>query len=252
MMNNPLHLLYTAAILALLPSVANAELTGPDSCKAGELAIVESDAPAAWAVCPAQYQTAIYAVEDGTKCVFASPIQGTVTLIAATVRDGSPSIETHVIYNGVNVPSPSPTPEPAPDTLEGVAKLLLAKITGDKKETEKAAIVESLDSVIGGISRGTITTVPGARGTFRGVWSVKAAGVSVDTAQTWTDFLTGVSAKLDYTDLNSVKAGFQTLKDVLKPVPVQPEINAAIEKKKPVSSCQNGECATPQTRNRWR
>lgn len=251
MTNNPLRLIYIAAILALLPSVANAELTGPDSCKAGELAIVESDAPAAWAVCPAQYRTAIYAVEDGMKCVFASPIQGTVTLIAATVKDGAPSIETHVIYNGAS-PTPTPEPEPAPDTLEGVAKLLLAKITGDKKETEKAAIVESLDSVIGGIDRGTITTVPGARGTFRGVWSVKAAGVSVDTAQTWTDFLTGVSAKLDYTDLNAVKAGFQTLKDVLKPVPVKPEIKAAIEEKKPVSSCPNGKCATPQTRNHWR
>lgn len=253
----------TALIAALLyGGAAKGAVSGPNECAAGELAIVTSDVSAAWAVHPVEYQTAIYPTENGTKCVFASPKIGTVTFFAATVMEGAPTIETHVIYNGGKAPTPTPepTPAPAPDTLEGVAKALLDKITSDKKEEGKAAIVESIDVVISGIDRGTITTVPGARGTFRGVWSVKAAGVSVDTAQTWTDFLTGVSCKLDYTDVNAVKAGFQTLKELLtpspketpKPVVKEPAIALKADpKKKPTTdNCSSGNCPTTQS-YRW-
>lgn len=254
----------TALVSALLyGGAAKGAVSGPNECAAGELAIVTSDVSAAWAVHPVEYQTAIYPTENGTKCVFASPKIGTVTFFAATVMEGAPTIETHVIYNGGKAPTPTPepTPAPAPDTLEGVAKALLDKITSDKKEEGKAAIVESIDVVISGIDRGTITTVPGARGTFRGVWSVKAAGVGDGTQNEWAEWVTGVSVKLDQSDIKTMRTGFQILQDLLaptpketpKPVVKEPAIAPKADpKKKPTTdNCSSGNCPTTQNYTRW-
>lgn len=265
MRRSSLFLALAFGLLAILSGLARAAITGPDQCNAGELTVLESDMPASWAVHPVEYQSAIYPIDGGVKCIFASPNAGAVTFFAASVIEGNPVIHTHVLYNGKKSPQPDPKPEPVPDptTLDGVAKAELAKIATQTKAAEQTAMVAALDNVISGIDRGTIQTSEGARATFRGVWSSKAAEISVDSVGAWANWLTAVSEKLDQTDVQTIKAGFETLKAVLKPatkepLPIPVNNDPIPVADKPKSECKNGSCPAPggsnQSRNysRWR
>ena len=243
-------ILAVVAVLLLLTSSASAALTGPSGCKAGELAVIHSDVEAVWTVYPASY-SASFAVADGGKtCFFASPTAGEATIIAASVADGQPVIDTHVIYNGVEVPapepSPLPTPEPKPETIESVIK----SKAKDKDVAELTALAESFELVVDGIDRGTITTPTGARETFRRVWTEKGTAVKLTALDELSAVISAISSHIDNSTLRGLRGDYERAATAVRSV-----LPAPAKESKPVKpqmqngSCPNGQC--PTTQNRW-
>lgn len=249
---NRLTLFTTACIIALFGTECIGKITAPSYCANGELAVLESDAPATWIVYPADYKASFYVVEGGRICIFASPNKGSVTFIAATMRAGQsmPEISTHTLYNGVSPDEDiedEAEPEPVDDsTLAGVAKTEVSKVESDKKNDELEALSKCFSEVVSGIERGTVRTTEGARATFRALWAAKACKVSGETLRTWEQAITAISAKIDNTSLTTIKRDYSELAEVLdglqeKAEAAPDEADEPAEQKEQ-SSCPNGRC----------
>lgn len=229
--------LVSALAFSLWADIARSEITGPDAAQAGQIAVFVSDSEAAWAVIPETYAPAMYVDTSQRSLVFASPEAGVVTVVAATVTDGAPTISVKTFYNGVEPgpnPTPNPTPAPAPDptTLEGVAKAAADKIVSDKSDQERLAIAESLQTVVDGIQRGTIRTASGARATLRQVWLARAVKISSASAKNWQPFFDAISPLVEPTDVAQLKADFTTVVEAIKPT---------VQRLPP---CTDGQCPT--------
>ena len=253
-----IQILLTIAMLASA-GVACGEITAPDCVNAGELVIAQSDEPATWKVFPEEYQTAFAVVNDGRSCAFASPIKGRVTLIAASVVDGKAVLDTHTLYNGVKKEEPViPDEQIDEDSLEGIAK----KEGKEKAPASLTALAESFESVVSGIERGTVMTVPGARETLRKEWIRKAALMNPNAMEEMGSLLEQVSSKIDYMNLESVKKDFSTVANALRELvpklesekPKHEEAEKKVEDNQ--KSCPNGTCPNVQNYNggffRWR
>ena len=270
-MRNTLALLVSLCV-TLMAATATAELHGAVGCRAGELTIITSDNAAVWQVYPAEYATSYAISEDGKTLYFASPKAGKITFFAASVVDGAPFLESHPLYNGIDVPdveptpapvptpTPQPTPEPAP-TLESVTKTAANEVKSDNKPAETAALQEVFESVASGIDRGTIKTTEGARATFRGMWAEKAVQISERTLSNWEKALSLISAQIDNTSIATIKLDYtavakalgETIPKTAEPADEsadEPEEDDAEEAEadktppKPAgnSSCPNGQC----------
>lgn len=239
--------LLAIAIVLLLTSTASAALTGATGCKAGELAVVRSDVEAVWTVYPATY-SASFAVADGGKtCFFASPTEGEATIIAASVVDGKPVIDSHILYNGVEVPTP-PTPEPVvePDTMETAIKTA-AK---DKDDAELTALAESFEYVVDGIDRGTITTPTGARETFRRVWTEKGTAVKLTALDDLSALISAISSHIDNSTLRGLRGDYERAAAAVRSVlPAPAKESEPMKPQTQNGGCPNGQC--PTTQNRW-
>ena len=265
-------LLITACIIALFGTECLGRITAPTYCANGELAVLESDAPASWTVYPADYKASFYVVEGGRICIFASPNKGSVTFIAATMSEGQtmPEMSTHTLYNGIE-PDEAIEDESEPETdddetLSGVTKTEVGKVESDKKNDELEALSQCFSEVVSGIERGTVRTTEGARATFRALWAAKASKVSAETLRTWEQAITAISAKIDNTSLATVKRDYKELADVLDSlqakVEAAPDVADKPAEQKEQSSrlngrspnCPNGQCplqngsVQPQTR----
>lgn len=265
-----------SAYVMLTAAVALAEINGASGCRAGELTILTSDNPAVWQVYPAEYATSYAISEDGKTLYFASPKVGKVTFFAASVVDGQPFLESHPLYNGIDVPdgdptptpAPTPTPEPAPEptpTFETFVKTVAKDVESDNKNAEVAALQETFDAVASGIDRGTIKTTEGARATFRGMWAEKAVQISDSTLTNWEKALSLISNKIDNTSITTIKEDYTTVAKALgELIPKtaepadesndEPEEDEAEEPEaektppKPAgnSTCPNGQCPNQQ------
>lgn len=201
-------------IAMLVPTgVACGEITAPDCVNAGELVIAQSDEPATWLVFPEEYQNAFAIVNAGKACAFASPIKGKVTFIAASVVDGKAILDIHTLYNGVKKDDPvDPDEQIDEDSLEGIVK----KEGREKAPTFLTALAESFELAVSGINNRTVTTVPGARETFRKEWMRKAALTNPNAMGEMESLLEQVSSKIDFTNLESVKKDFSTVAKILR------------------------------------
>lgn len=239
----------------LTPLLTQAALTGADACKAGNLAVIRSDVEAVWSVYPQSYSGSYAVSDDGRTLYFASPKEGEITIIAASVNDGKAVIDTHTLYYGIDAPEPGPTPEPKPmpkpETLE--SQVMDAADCLDNGDL--TALAESFESVVDSINRGTVTTPAGARETFRAVWTAAGAAVSTETLNRCEPILTKISGLVDNTSLETLKNDYtrvaKSLRECIKPVVKKP-------KKEPEPAptttngggCANGQC--PNYQPGWR
>lgn len=206
-------------IIAMLASagVAFGEITGAVGCNAGELVVLNSDKESVWTVYPSEYSASYAVSDDGRTIYFASPKTGKVTFFAASVVDGLPCLESHSLFNGLELPDPAPTPTPAPEpvvdeTIEGVVKS-----EGEGKSAEKlTALAETFEFVSDGINRGTIRTTAGARETFRKEWLRKSALTNPDSLEEMGSLIEKVGSMIDYSSLESVKKDFSRVATALR------------------------------------
>lgn len=253
--------LMAITIVLFMTSTASAAITGATLSRAGELAIINCDKEAVWQVYPANYAASYAVSDDGKTLYFASSEKGKVTFFAASVMDGNPIIESHTLYNGIEIPDnePTPAPEPEPETLESVIK---SEAKG-KEEAELKALNETLELVISGIERGTITSTKGARETFRRVWIEKGTAVSAETLANLTPLINKISEKVDFTNLDELKEDFgKVIKAISSVLPVKepapepepeteskPEPEPEPEPKVQIQNCPNGQCPNGQCPN---
>ena len=179
-----------AALLLFLKPALSAEIIGPESVPAGELAVFESGEPGAWAIWP---ECRIEADSAGDKVFFASNIETEFTLIFCHIVDGAPVIETKNFVNGV-LPEPGPGPEPKPEPEPE------KKLSAEEKETARWAF----ESVISHIDGGRLRTQQGVRSTFKNAVMSRLETVSdAFSAQLdkWTE-------ETDFTSMDSIRASF--------------------------------------------
>ena len=244
-----------AIYFAFLSALAQAEITAPKCIDAGQLAVAHSDEPATWTVFPVKYQTDIYIADGGLTCIFASPVKGEITIMAATVEDGKAVISQHTLYNGLPNPEgdeitpvpepPKPAPEPEKTPMEKAIES--AK---DYPEKDVEALAETFDAVVSGIDRGTISTPAAARETFRALWSVNAVAVDPEAITRDTPLITELSNVVDNSTIETVRKDYSEISDGLKkvvPVKEEPKKEAP---KSGTGNCPNGNCPTNNYR-RW-
>ena len=220
-------LLLTLAVL-LVCNELQAAITAPDSVEAGCLAVCKSDAPATWAIYPQSYRGSYCVTDGGSSCIFASPVKGIVTIIAATVNDeGGVDITEHTLYNGEVAPEPdnidpAPSPTPTPETLESIVE------TSDVTATaaDLNALSNAFATVIQSIDNGAIKTPAGARETFRAVWLRQAAVTNPAAIDALKPLIDALSDKVDNTNLLTIRRDYT-------------EIVAALRKR---AGCPSGRC----------
>lgn len=208
------------ALIALLAmaAICRAEITAPDSVEAGCLAVCKSDTPATWAIYPQSYRGSCYVADGGSSCIFASPVKGVVTIIAATVNDeGGVDIAEHTLYNGEAAPEsdsvdPAPSPAPTPETLESIVE------TSDVQATaaDLNALSSAFATVIQSIDNGAIKTPAGARETFRAVWLRQAAVANPAAIDALQPLIDKLSDMIDNSDLTTIRRDYAAIVAALR------------------------------------
>lgn len=248
----------TVALSLLLCSISQAAITAPKCIDAGQLAVAHSDEPATWTVFPVKYQTDIYIADGGLTCIFASPVKGEITFMAATVEDGRAVISQHTLYNGLpnpegdeNTPIPDP-PKPAPEPEKTPMEKAIESAK-DYPTEDVNALAETFDAVVSGIDRGTITTPAAARETFRALWAAKAIEIDPEAITKDAPLITELSGVVDNSTIETVKKDYSEIAKNLKaivPVKEEPKPEPKKEALKPgTGTCPNGNC--PKQRSYW-
>lgn len=239
-------------LLSLLYSVeAIAALSGAVQTNAGELASVTSDIEATWTVYPASYSTSYTVDKEGKTLYFASPKQGEVTIIAASVVDGKAVIDTHILYNGIPAPEPAPNvepkpePTPEPETIESIIK---AEAQG-KDPAELSSLADTFAAVVDGIDRGVITTPTGARETFRAIWIDKGTAANINALNDLSGLITAISNKVDNSTLETLKKVYSEAASAIRSIIPN---NSQTPAKTPAAGCPGGNCPANTGRGWWR
>lgn len=246
-------------LIAALCSPAFAAIDGPDYIAAGELAVFTSDVPAAWAVVPDTFSKSVVIDSSGKKLVFASPVKGTVTIIASTAAEAgeTPNIEVRTFTNGDKSDGGGGDEE---DEKEPVDKLIaLVKSEYQKIENRDAAEAGRLklagvfQTVVDFIDKKTVQTPAGARETFRRYWEYEAARAGKGALDAYRPFITAVSAEIDWSSIETVKTDFMKLVKGLteaaradQSAPTSETAEKPEEKETPQSgsNCPGGVCPT--------
>ena len=188
-----------ACVFCLLPVVAFAEITGPDSVEVGELATFSADVEGDWIVVPAKGVGV--AKDTGKKALYLSATrEGDFTIIFFSVENGQPVITQRAVTVGTPEPAPAPEPSPAP-----TPKLNLT-------DAEREAASEAFQAVINGIEAGTIRTPQGARATFKKTLVQKVgtcSGGSCSLSSGLTTAIETLEKGMDLTTLDGLKTGFE-------------------------------------------
>ena len=198
-------------IIAALCSPAFAAIDGPEVIAAGELAIFQTDVPAAWAVVPDTYAKSVVVDSSGEKLVFASPVKGTVTIIAATAGiEGKPNIEVRTFINGEKSDGADNGEDEQPeDKLIALVKSEFQKIENkEAAETGKQKLADVFQTVVDFIDKKTVQTPAGARETFRRYWEFETARIGKGTLDAYRPFLSAVSDAIDWSTIQTVRADF--------------------------------------------
>ena len=216
---------FIVALWAILtPLITQAALTGADACKAGNLAVIRSDVEAVWSIYPQSYSGCYAVSDDGCTLYFASPKEGEITIIAASVNDGKPVIDTHTLYYGVDIPAPTPQPEPKPTPKPETLESQVQDEADCLDNGDLTALAESFETVVDSINRGTV--------------------------------LTKISGLVDNTSLEAVKKDYtrvaKALRECIKPEVKEPEKipEPAPPPKTNTGGCPNGQC--PNYQSGWR
>lgn len=220
------------ALIALLAmaAICRADITAPDSVEAGCLAVCKSDTAATWTVYPQSYRGSYYVADGGSSCIFASPVKGIVTIIAASVDDnGLVVIDEHTLYNGESAPAPPdvapapvPAPEPEPETIDSV----IASDNSQATAADLNALSNAFATVVQSIDNGAVRTPAGARETFRAVWLRQAAVINPAAIDNLQPLIDKLSAMIDNSDLTTIKRDYTA-------------IIAALRKR---AGCNSGRC----------
>ncbi|MDO4585207.1 MAG: hypothetical protein Q4D62_14015 [Planctomycetia bacterium] len=193
-----------------------AEITGEKQVDAGTLATFESDISGEWLVMP-EKQGIFEKDTGGKKIYFASPEKGDYTVIFFATENKKPTITTFAFVNGEGN-NPQPQPEP------------VINIT----QAEKEAAIAAFQGCIGFIDAGQLRTPQGVRTTFKNTLERK-----VDISETLNKQLAEWSAKVDFSTVKTIRAGFA---EILKTLGV--EVSQPVEKKEVIviQDCPDGQC----------
>ena len=247
--------LLAIAIVLLLTSTASAALTGATGCKIGNLAVIRSDVEAVWSVYPQSYSGCYAVSDDGRTLYFAAPKEGEIMIIAASVNDGRPVIDTHTLYYGIDAPKPEPTPEPKPMPKPETLESQVINAADCLDNVDLTALAESFESVVDSINRGTVTTPAGARETFRAVWTAAGSAVSTETLNRCEPILTRISGLVDNTSLDTIKKDYSRVSKAIREC-IKLEVKEPEEEPTPApratntGGCANGQC--PNYQPGWR
>lgn len=198
-----------------------AEVKGPETFEPGALVTYTADIEGDWIIVPAK---GVGAAKDSNRknLYVAVTVPGDYTLIFFAVESGNPVITQKAFtVQGATpspAPEPAPNPEPEPDlkTIAGVTRSGVAALDGAQKEKEIVAMESAIADTVAAIDAGTVRTVPGARATFRQLWRERASEVSGETEVRWRELLDGVSEPMDFSSLETMKAGLLEMKGALR------------------------------------
>ncbi|MDO4571582.1 MAG: hypothetical protein Q4D38_14450 [Planctomycetia bacterium] len=195
-----------------------AEIVGPETVSAGRMATFESDTQGDCVIYPAK-NIDIAKDSDKKKVYFCSTEPGEYVILFFSVVNSQPTItqKAFIVEGATPSPEPEPEPEPTPepDSIAGAVKAGVAAMDGSTKNAEIEAMKGVLSEVTSAIDAGDIRTVPGARGAFRRLWRERASAVSEESELRWRSVLDAVSAKMDFSTLATVKAGFEEMRGAL-------------------------------------
>jgi hypothetical protein len=220
----PVEIESTAAVAA----EAEAIITGPTSCKAGELVVLDASKSVgqgySWKVLPQGVTTGTFQVfEDGRYLAFASPVARRYTFVLAVGGSERPVQDVLELDNGGVGPDPDPdppgpNPPVLPDPSGGWDRWAIetaeALVKSPNRKQEAARLAGSLQGICAAISAGAVKTPRDAREQVK-VANHAALGA---TAADWTDFSDALAAELQKLDaagkLSTVKQYRQIWEEV--------------------------------------
>jgi len=208
--------------------VEAAEIAGPVLVRPGLPAVFELPVQAAWTVTPLDLANGKYVPDSSfTKIFFASPDEGTFTIVAACLVDGEVEQFVHTfIVSAKDAPPPNPNPHPQPEppppppppppviTLgDWVAKNVPAT---DKMRLQRAASVYT--NVASGIERGTIRTPDGVYASLRS--NMQPIAVTKE----WQTFMAQLNEKLQADVVERMKNLTYPTEDLCKMQALKPAL----------------------------
>ena len=212
----------SAAFLSICCVSAAAAVTGPTEVPVGTLATFESDIEGDAIVYPIDKGT-LAKDSNGKRVYFATPEEGSYTLLFFGVRDGKAEISPRqfsVVTSPTPVPAPGPSPEPAPEPTpepkpepSPVQSLTVA---------ERQALGEAAAATLQAIDEGAVRTPQGARSAFKNaLWSrakvCSAAGCSLP--QALSKAVSEYEKRMNLTTLEGLRAGMELIKEETKEAP---------------------------------
>jgi hypothetical protein len=190
------------------------EIAGPNVVRPGLPVLFELPVKAAWTVAPLEQAEGKYFVDSGgQKIFFATPVEGTYTIVAAFLSDDEIVQTIHTfIVSAKDSPQPNPNPQPDPDPvpLPVTLKDWVAKNvpTGDATRLQRAANVYATQA--SSIER-NMTRTPDA------AYSALRRGMQpVATTAEWTNFLKQLDEKIKTSVEEKMKASNTTELQALK------------------------------------
>ncbi|MGL6227085.1 MAG: hypothetical protein ACRC10_10740 [Thermoguttaceae bacterium] len=200
---------WTCPVLGQFNSVEGNEgteiqISGPDYVEQGNLVVFAIAEPADWCIVPVDSTVGKWSVDSsGKSCYFASPEKGLYTVCAAIVVENRVKLlhKTFVNRSGSEPIPPGPEPQPDPDQLtDWVALNVNQVVQSEQFLREKNALIESVQSIVNGLDRGTIRTPSAARTVFRNTISAKLTGLSITSLKNWADFLEKLGKEIEKRD----------------------------------------------------
>lgn len=134
--------------------------------QAGQVIVIKSDVPAAWAVYPSDWP---YFNVDETFVAGAGLVSREITVYKSTTKDGKPAIDATVVKivgpDGPTPPGPKPPTPPVPPPTPPLSELSskvrswLAEVDDPAKAEHQAALASNFRSIASAIAAGALKEV---------------------------------------------------------------------------------------------
>jgi len=217
--------------MALWPGMLfGQKLIGPQQVSAGTPAVFEvvPAQEAAWSVTSQNGLTEGFMIDSSeSRIYFASPVEGTYTVVAAVVTEKKPRLlsMTFTIGDTKNVPSPDPRPAPIPtpdDSLEQwIRTHLPASVKSASAASESAVVAKCFQKTVSDIRDGTIRTTANALSQLQIRLTAGLALASPTAIADWHDFLTELGDRMtdemagNFYDTDKVQKIFQKISETI-------------------------------------
>ncbi len=241
---------------------------------------------ASWIVTPSDSGNLTFAVDSGSaRMYFATSNKGTYTIVAAIICDDHPHQLTATLINDSGEPDP-PNPEPIPvpnkDLAQWLAKEIPTLVKSKNIESEKTLIGRCFKRISESIDQGVIQTASNARTQLQISLTAALAKASPTAVTDWQEFLVALSKKMQeqlsdnndsLPDLKKLlfelsnlfmsplqditptkeetkvinKSAAQTVLETVNQDPNAINTQTITVPGTKVSSCENGQCTTPQS-----
>ena len=240
----------TMCFMSLWPGMLfGQKLFGPQQISAGTPAVFEivPAQEAAWSITSQDGLAEGFMIDSSeSRIYFASPVEGTYTVVAAVIAEKKPRLlsMTFTVGGTKNAPShkpkPAPTPAPIPPPDNSLEQWIRTQMPASVKSTsvasESAIVAKCFQKTAYDIRDGTIRTTANALSQLQIRLTAGLALASPTAISGWHDFLTELSDRMtdemagDFYDINKVQKVFQNISETISGVKF--------------SECVNGNCPT--------